>query len=544
MMRYPLTLAHILERAGTLFANVEIVSRLPDCSLHRHTYRDFHQRARALAEALQQIGLKPGDRVATLMWNQYVHLECYFGIPCAGGVMHTLNLRLHPDELAYIAGHAGDRFLLVDDVLLPVLEQFRDRVKFERIFVASLSGATVPARYENYEDLLTMARGDFKYPEIDEDQAAAMCYTSGTTGQPKGVVYSHRALVLHSFALALVDGFGISVRDVVLPAMSMFHANAWGVPFAAVMMGSKIVLPGRYVDAPNLLELCQQEGVTFSGAVPTVWMAVLQELARHPGRWNLAKGIRVMVAGSALPEAMIREFDEHGVRAIQLWGMTETTPAATVCQVKPCCDPLPRDSMYELRAKQGLPLPFVDLRVVGEAGDVPWDNHTLGEIQVRGPWIAESYYERPDAADCWTDDGWLRTGDVAFIDPEGYVKIADRTKDLIKSGGEWISSVDVENALVGHPAIREAAVIGMLHEKWQERPLAVLVLKEGEAVTPDELRAFLQSRFAKWQIPDDFVFVDQLPHTSTGKLLKTELRRRFQDWKSKQSEESISSRAG
>jgi fatty-acyl-CoA synthase len=530
MMDFPLTLPTILERAGKIFGDVEIVSRMPDRSLHRYTYKDFYRRSHALAQALTQSGLRRGDRVATLMYNGYAHLEAYFGIPVAGAVLHTLNLRLHPSELAFIVNHAQDRFLIVEDILLPLLEQFKNQVKLEKVLVVPSSGHPVSPPYENYEDFIARARGAFAYPELDENEGAAMCYTSGTTGQPKGVVYSHRALVLHSFAFALKDCFAISQHDVILPAMSMFHANAWGVPFAATMMGSKQVFPGRHVDAESLLELFDREQVTFSGAVPTVWLPVLDLLDQEPKRWKLAPGLRIGVAGSACPESMIRRFDRHHVRVIHLWGLTETTPVATVCDVKPGLSACSEDDKFRIRAKQGLCVPFVEARVIGDAGEAPWDGSTLGEIQLRGPWVAGSYYNFPENSDKWTSDGWFRTGDVATIDPEGYIKIADRTKDLIKSGGEWISSVDLENALVGHPAIREAAVIAVHHPKWLERPVAVLVARENERPAPEDLRAFLESRFAKWQLPDAFVYVSELPHTSTGKLLKSELRKQFKDW--------------
>jgi fatty-acyl-CoA synthase len=530
MMQSQLTLVPLLERAGRLFPRVEIVSRRPDNWTHHYTYGDFYRRARALAAVLQDCGIRSGDRVATLMWNHHMHLEAYFGIPVVGGVLHTLNLRLHPDELAYIVNHAEDRFLIVDDILLPVFEKIKDRVNFERVIVAPFSGKRMPHSYEDYEVLLQKSSGRPQYADLAETDAAAMCYTSGTTGKPKGVVYSHRALALHSYSISLPDNFSICRRDTILPAMSMFHANAWGLPFAAVMNGCKMVLPGPNLQPELILDLLSSERVTLTGAVPTVWLGVLDVLEREPDRWPLASNLRVVVAGSAAPETLFRRFDQFGVRVIQPWGMTETTPIATVCTLKPHMEFWSEDDQYELRAKQGLPSPFIEIRARGDDGEVPWDGHTPGELEVRGPFVACSYYKLPDEGHRWSEDGWFRTGDVATIDPEGYVKITDRTKDLIKSGGEWISSVDVENALVAHPAVAEAAVIAVWHPKWQERPLAIVVPKNGAAVKEDDLRAFLASTFAKWQLPDDFVFVPELPHTSTGKLLKSALRRQYKDW--------------
>lgn len=530
MMQFPLTLRSLLERAAKLFPNVEIVSRRPDDSIHRYTYGEMARRARALAAVLQTAGLKRGDRVASLMWNHYAHLEAYFGVPSVGGVLHTLNLRLHPDELAYIVNHAEDRFLIVDDVLFDPYAKFKDKVNFERVFVVPFGGCSLPTTYENYETLLRDNSNAPTYPDLDEHDAAAMCYTSGTTGKPKGVAYSHRAIALHSYSISLPDNFSISRFDCVLPAMSMFHANAWGLPYAAVMNGSKLVLPGPNLQPEKLLDILSAEHVTLTGAVPTVWLGVIDTLERQPDRWRLTPGMRIIVAGSAAPESLFRRFEKFGVRVIQPWGMTETTPIATVCTLKPEMRNWTEDEKFELRAKQGLASPFIEIRAVGDNGEIPWDGTTPGELEIRGPFIAASYYNLPEERNRWTDDGWLRTGDVVTIDAEGYMKITDRTKDLIKSGGEWISSVDVENALVAHPAVQEAAVVAAPHPKWQERPIAAVVVKEGRQVTPEELRSFLAGKFAKWQLPDEFIFVPSLPHTSTGKLLKSELRKKFQKW--------------
>lgn len=535
MMQFPLTLVSLLERAGKLFPKVEIVSQRPDHSTHRYTYGDLYRRARSLAAILQESGLRPGDRVATLMWNHYAHLETYFAAPVVGGVLHTLNLRLHPDELAFIANHAEDRFLIVDDMLLPLYEKIRDRVKLERVIVVPFCGQSVPSNYEDYEQLLSQNNNSPKYADLDENDAAGMCYTSGTTGKPKGVVYSHRAIALHSYSISLPDNFSISRSDTILPAMSMFHANAWGLPFAAVMNGSGLVLPGPNLQPETILDLLSVNRVTLTGAVPTVWLGVIQALEREPERWKLASGLRVVVAGSACPETLFRRFDKFGVRVIQPWGMTETTPIATVSTLKPHMNSWSEDEKYALRAKQGVPSPFIEIRAMNDEGEVPWNGETQGELEVRGPFVAAGYYKLSDENNRWSD-GWFRTGDVVTIDSEGYVKITDRTKDLIKSGGEWISSVDVENALVAHPAVAEAAVIAAPHPKWQERPLAIVVLKKAASADEAELRSFLANSFAKWQLPDEFVFVSELPHTSTGKLLKSELRRTYNTWSWKASE--------
>ncbi len=532
MMNFPLTLVPILERAGKLYSQIEIVSRRPDRSVVRTSYGEMYRRARRLSRALELAGLARGDRVATLMWNHSAHLEAYFGIPASGGVVHTLNLRLHPDELAYIVNHARDRYLIVDDVLLPIYESFRAQVHFERVFVVPFSGRAISREYESYEDFLSAADDDFEYPALEENEAAAMCFTSGTTGKSKGVVYSHRALVLHSFAQCLADSFGISHNEVVLPASSMFHANAWGVPFTATMVGAKLVFPGPHLDAESLLDLIEKENVTIATGVPTVWFTVLMALEKDPGRWKLNHPVRITCGGSAVPESLLRRMDRFGFQITHLWGMTETTPFATTGTLKSTLAGCTEDEKYKIRVKQGLPAPFIEVRVLQPEGrgEAPRDGVTAGELEIRGPWVAASYFEAPETADRWTRDGWFKTGDIATLDAEGYVKIVDRSKDLIKSGGEWISSVDLENELMGHPAVRDAAVIGVAHPKWQERPLAVVVVKEGVQVAAQDLREFLALKFAKWQLPDAFVFTGELPRSAVGKLLKLKLREQYADW--------------
>ena len=521
-MDFQLTLPALLRRAETYFPNREIVSRLPDRSFQRTTYGELGTRVRRLGAALQQLGLERGDRVATLAWNHNAHYEAYFGIPCAGFVLHTLNLRLHPNDLAYIANHAGDRAVIVDRALVPLLEQFRDRTQLEHVFVVE----------DSYEELLAGADPSaYRDPELRETEASAMCYTSGTTGLPKGVVYSHRSTVLHSLAQALIKplGFSVTERDALMPVVPMFHAMAWGYPYTCAMMGAKLVFPGPHLDAESLLEDIAQEGVTVSAGIPTVWLGMLGLLDREPDRFDLSSLRSMLVGGSAAPRSLIAGFRQrHGVQIVHGWGMTETSPLASASDYVGDLHDADEETQLDFVAMQGLPLPFVEFRGRDAAGcPIPWDGESMGELEVRGPWVAASYYETPEQADRWTEDGWLRTGDIVTIHPLGYIRIKDRSKDVIKSGGEWISSVELENTLMGHPAVAEAAVIAIPDARWDERPLAVVVLREGMTTTSEELCGYLAPHFPKWWLPDRFEFVDAIPKTGVGKFLKSALRAQF-----------------
>ena len=523
MMDFQLTLPPLLRRAETYFGDKEIVTRLPDKSFHRYTYRDMAKRAKQLAVALDKLGLQKGDRVATLCWNHYQHMEAYFGIPCGGFVLHTLNLRLHHDDIGYIAKHGGDKAVIVDQSLLPLLDAFKGATDIEHVIVID----------DSYEELLATADADeWRDPELDEDAAAAMCYTSGTTGRPKGVVYSHRSTILHALGVASLSPLGLRVseEDALLPVVPMFHANAWGYPYLAALIGSKLVFPGPYLDPESLLDDFVQEGVTWTAGVPTIWLGMLQLLDADPGKWDLSKMKGMLVGGSAVPRSMIAGYKErHGLSVVQGWGMTETSPVASVTDFTGDLRSADQDTKFDFVAMAGMPLPLVELRVMAEGNEVPWDAESMGELEVRGPWVASAYYDDDELQGRWTSDGWFRTGDIVAMHPRGFIQIKDRTKDVIKSGGEWISSVELENKLMGHPAVAEAAVIAMPHEKWSERPLAVVVLKEGQQVTEEQLREHLSGQCAKWWVPDRFEFVEEIPKTAVGKFKKTALRDMFAD---------------
>jgi fatty-acyl-CoA synthase len=533
MMNYQLTLPAIMRRAEILHGKKEIITRLPDKSLHRYTYKEFARRTKKLSVALQQLGVKPGDRVATLCWNHYQHLEIYFGVPSFGGVLHTLNLRLSPDDLEYIINHADDQVIIVDQVLLPLFDKFKNKIHPKHILVIPNAGQPVPEGTLDYEDIV--ASGDeMEYIpfEGDENTAAAMCYTSGTTGKPKGVLYSHRSIILHSMVCSYAEGMSIQESDVVLPVVPMFHVNAWGLPFTCTMLGCTIVFPGPYLDPSSLLELFEREKVTVTAGVPTIWLGILNLLDANPDKYDVRSLRSMIVGGSAAPLAMIKGFQErHGLTILHAWGMTETSPLGSIGVLTSEILKEDQETQYKYRAKQGVPAAFVEIRGRNENGLIPWDGETMGELEVRGPWIASAYYNTTEQEDKFTSDGWFRTGDIVAIDEKGYIEIKDRSKDVIKSGGEWISSVALEGALMGHPSVAEAAVFSIPSDRWMERPMACVVLKENKTVTPEELNKFLEPLFTKFWLPDAYDFVKEIPKTSVGKFKKSVLREQYQNYK-------------
>jgi fatty-acyl-CoA synthase len=529
MMDVPLTIPLIVRHAEALHGAKLVVSRLPDRSVRRLTYAEVFARARRLAGALRQLGVQRGDRVATFCWNHHQHLEAYFAVPCMGAVVHTLNIRLSAEELTYIANHAGDTVVIVDRVLLPAFEQFRERLATVRDVIVVDGDGSGPAGSLDYESLIAGGTPEAFEEPIDEREAAAMCYTSGTTGRPKGVLYSHRSQLLHTLVVSQPVCLGASERDVVLPIVPMFHANAWGVPYVAALAGANQVHAGPYLDPVSLLDLMTTERVTSAMGVPTIWMGILQELDRNASAYDLSALRDVMIGGAAVPESLIRAFAErHRITITQGWGMTETSPVGSMSSLTGEIAAQDPSAQYAYRARAGRPLPLVEVRVHDDSGIRPWDDSGMAELEIRGPWIAASYYNAPEASDRFTD-GWFKTGDIASIDARGYIAIRDRSKDVIKSGGEWISSVALENAIMGTPGVAEAAVVGIAHAKWDERPLAVVVLREGASCTAETIKARLAQQFPKWWLPDAIEFVAAIPKTSVGKFQKREIRDRYRD---------------
>jgi fatty-acyl-CoA synthase len=529
MMDYQLTLPTILRRAETLFGKKEIISALPDKTIHRYTYREFSRRAKKLATALQQLGIQKGDRVATLSWNHYQHMECYFAIPCIGAIVHPLNLRFNPDDLAYIVNHAQDKILIVDQVLLPLFEKFKSSTSISRVIVIPQTGMPFSEEYLDYEEVVRSGDDSlFESFEGNENTAAFMCYTSGTTGKPKGILYSHRSIMLHTMtSISGCAGVSIAERDIVLPIVPMFHASAWGFPYICSFVGATQVFPGPHLDAESLLRLFENEKVTVTGGVPTVMMSILHKLEGDPQAYKLYLRI-IMIGGSSTPRLLMKSYKERfGIQVLSTWGMTEISPFGTSAVLTSEKENVSKEEQYDHAIKQGFPVPLIEIRGRNESGIIPWDGKSVGELEVRGPFVAASYYGEKEDGEKFTEDGWLKTGDIVTICENGCIEIKDRSKDVIKSGGEWISSIALENALMDHPSVHEAAVISIPDKKWMERPFAYVSLREGKTVSPDELGQFLIGRFAKFWIPDGYEFVTAIPKTSVGKFLKSALREKY-----------------
>ena len=537
----PLLISSLIRHAARVFGDQEIVSRSVEGPIHRTNYREIHGRAQRLANALQALGVGPGDRVATLAWNTHRHIEVYFGVSGLGAICHTLNPRLFPEQLLYMLRHAGDVLLFVDLTFLPLVAKLAPQCPELRGVVALCDRTSLPADAPKdllvYEDLLAAQSPSFAWPSLDENAASSLCYTSGTTGEPKGVLYSHRSTLLHSFAIALPDLFNLGEHETVLPVVPMFHVNAWGIPYAAAMTGTRLVMPGPKLDGESVYQLLESERVTMTAGVPTVWMMLLAHLQQHGLRFSTLK--RVIVGGSAAPESMIRTFqDDYGVEVRHAWGMTETSPLGTFCALTPEMKTRSKDAQVAVQRKQGRPAFGVELRIVDDAGaTLPEDGQASGDLQVRGVWVCSAYYKQEGDSPSHHPDGWFSTGDVATIDPASYMQITDRSKDVIKSGGEWISSIALENLAMGFPGVAEAAVIGVAHPRWTERPLLVIVRRPQAEVDPGALLGHLAPNVPKWWLPDAVEFVDTLPHTATGKVSKLLLRQQFKDYKLPEADE-------
>jgi len=532
MQDWPLLLHRIIDHAATYHAGRRIVSRSIEGPIHTTTYSQIRARAKKVAQRLEKDGVKLGDRVATLGWNTWRHLESWYGIVGIGAVYHTVNPRLFPDQIAWIINHAEDRVMMTDLTFVPLLEKLADKLpRIERYIVftdAAHMPATTLRNAVPYEEWIGDVDGDFTWKTFDENTAAGMCYTSGTTGNPKGVLYSHRSNVLHSFAHSNASVLGLSSSDVILPVVPLFHANGWSLAFTAPLSGASIIMPGMKLDGASIYELLNEYKVTCTAGVPTVWLALLQHLEKTGGKLPYLK--RVVIGGSASPRAMTKTFqDVYGVNVVHAWGMTEMSPLGSACTLIPEYAALDSEARLDVQQKQGHPPFSVVVKITDDAGrELPWDGKTFGRLKVRGPAVAKAYFK--DDSNVLDADGFFDTGDVATMDPHGYMQITDRAKDVIKSGGEWISSIDLENLAIGHPSVAEAAVVGVKHPKWDERPLLVIVLKQGESASRDDILAFMRGKIANWWMPDDVVFVKDIPHTATGKILKTALREQFRDY--------------
>ena len=534
MQNHPLLISSLIDFAARHHQDGQVVSRRVEGDIHRYTWADVQKRAKQVANGLDALGLKAGERVGTLAWNGYRHLELYFGVSGSQRVLHTINPRLLPEQIAWIVNHAEDQILCFETSFLPIVQGIHAHCKTVKHWIALCDEDKLPKdtgipNLMSYEAWIGKQSTDYTWPVFDENTASSMCYTSGTTGHPKAALYSHRSTVLHAYAAALPDVMGLSARDSALPVVPMFHVNAWGLPYSAAMVGCKLVFPGPALDGKSVYELMEGEKVTFAAGVPTVWQMLLGHVAQNKLKFSTLK--RTVIGGSACPPAMIDTFrNDYGVDVLHAWGMTEMSPLGTLCTLKEKHRELPEDQQMAIRLKQGRAIFGVDMKIVGANGEEqPWDGRTYGDLYVKGSWILDKYF-KGEGGDPLRD-GWFPTGDVATIDADGFMQITDRSKDVIKSGGEWISSIDIENTAMAHPAVAMAACVGMPHPKWDERPIVVVTLKPGAEVTRDELLAFYEGKVAKWQVPDDVVFVDSIPIGATGKMLKTKLREQLKDYK-------------